>query len=194
MSNKHSNSTSVINTAPAGVTGGYDGHSFTLKALIALFAGLSIYNALEIIALIGLTFSDYCGLYFWSLLVSSLGLVPYAIGFAFKFINILTGDAKWVSIALLDLGWYAIVTGSSVVLWSRLHLIVSGHKGNKILKWTKWMIITDAIVLHVSTTVATFGSNGDIHTARFVQAYNVIEKFQMTGFLYVGLFLDVVEF
>jgi hypothetical protein len=44
-----------------------------------------------------------------------------------------------------------MVTGQSVVLWSRLHLIVSGERGRLILRYTKWMTIIDAIVLHLST-------------------------------------------
>jgi hypothetical protein len=45
------------------------------------------------------------------------------------------------------------------------------------------MIIVDAIILHIPTSVVTFGSNGTRDTATFVEAYNVIEKTQMTGFL-----------
>lgn len=78
-----------------------------------------------------------------------------------------------------------MVTGQSVVLWSRLYLIVSGERGREILIWTKWMIIVDAIVLHIPTSVVTFSSNGAIDTSNFIEAYNVIEKTQMTGFLYV---------
>lgn len=44
------------------------------------------------------------------------------------------------------------------------------------------MIIIDAIVFHVPTTVLTFGSNGDIGTATFVRGFNVYEKVQMMGF------------
>ena len=85
---------------------------------------------------------------------------------------------------LTPAGRYAMVTGQSVVLWSRLHLIVSGEKGVRILRWTQWMIIVDAIVLHVPTTVLTFGCNGSAHTDSFVRVFNVYEKIQMVGFLY----------
>jgi hypothetical protein len=61
-------------------------------------------------------------------------------------------------------------------------LIVSGEKGRRVLKWTGWMIVVDALVLHVSTSVVTFGSQGTLETEGFLHAYNVIEKVQMTGF------------
>jgi hypothetical protein len=177
------NSTSAIRFAAQGVLGGYDGDSLALKVIIGLMTGLTMYNALELVVLVLMTFRRYRGLYFWSLLISSLGLIPYALGFCLKFFTVLKADARWVSVVLLSVGWYPMVTGQSIVLWSRLHLIVSGERGRKILKYTKWMIIVDAIILHIPTSVVTFGSNGTRDTATFVEAYNVIEKTQMTGFL-----------
>jgi hypothetical protein len=182
--NSTSSSGSII-SATAGVIGAYDGNGFGLKVIIILFACLAMYNAVELLLLVFMTFSRYRGLYFWSLVISSLSLIPYSLGMLFKFFNILTGKARWVSIGLLTLGWYPMVTGQSVILWSRLHLIVSGERGRKILKYTKWMIIVDAVILHIPTTVMTFGSNGTLNTAIFVDAYNIMEKIQMIGFLLV---------
>ena len=177
------NATSITSSAADGVAGGYDGNSFALRALIVFFAGLTIYNAVELLVLIFATFTKYSGVYFWSLLVANIGTASYSLGFLFKLFNILTGNSKWVSLVLITIGWYAMVTGQSVVLWSRLHLLVVGERGWRILKYTKWMIIVDAVLLHIPTTVVTFGSNGNLNTTQFVQAYNIIEKFQMAGFL-----------
>jgi len=178
-----SNSTSAVRFAAQGVLGGYDGNSLALQVIIGLATGLTMYNAIELVVLVLITFRRYRGLYFWSLLISSLGLIPYALGFSFKFFKVLTGNARWASVVLLSIGWYPMITGQSVVLWSRLYLIVSGERGRKILKYTKWMIIIDAIILHIPTSIVTFGSNGTRDTTTFVEAYNVIEKTQMTGFL-----------
>jgi hypothetical protein len=72
-----------------------------------------------------------------------------------------------------------MVTGQSVVLYSRLHLIVLNEK---LLRLILRMIIIDAVILHIPTTMLTFGSNANTDTARFVHGYNVMEKIQMTGF------------
>ena len=52
-----------------------------------------------------------------------------------------------------------MVAGQSAVLWSRLHLVVSGKQGEKILRWTKWMIVIDAAGLLIPTTVLAYGLN-----------------------------------
>ncbi|WPG99046.1 Hypothetical protein R9X50_00185100 [Acrodontium crateriforme] len=166
----------------AGITGGYDGDSQTLRIFIVFFAALAIYNAIELITMVFLTFHRYRGLYFWSLLGAAIGIIPYALGFLLKFMNFTTGNLRWLAVFLLTIGWYPMITGQSLVLWSRLHLIVSGERGERIIRYTKWMIIIDAIILHIPTTVLTFGANGDQDTLVFERGYNVMEKIQMIGF------------
>jgi hypothetical protein len=160
-----------------GVTGGYTGNSFTLRAVITSFTAVACYNAVELNALVFATFKRYSGLYFWSLLIASWGVIPHAMGFVFKYFQIISNDL--ISIAIVTLGWYCMVTGQSVVLYSRLHLVL---RNEKILKPILWMIMIDAVILHIPTTVLTFGSNGTIHQSTFVRGYNIMEKIQMTGF------------
>ena len=177
----------------AGITGGYDGDSQTLRMFIVFFCGLSMYNACELIAMIFLTFNRYRGVYFWSLLLASFGIVPYSLGFLLKFMKITgTGNLRWLAVFFLSIGWYPMITGQSLVLWSRLHLIVSGERGDKIIKYTKWMIIIDAIILHIPTSVLTFGSNGDLNTHVFEAGYNVMEKIQMIGFFLQEVILSSI--
>lgn len=151
-----------------------------------------MYNALELVVLIFFTFTKFSGLYFYSILVSSICVIPYAMGFLFKFMEILPGKGRWFAVTLITIGWYGMVTGQSVVLWSRLHLLVQGEKGQQTLRWTKWMIIIDAIILHIPTTVLTYGSNGNVDTHTFVTGYNVMEKIQMCGFFIQEFILSAI--
>lgn len=192
MSSNATAASSSYTSPGEGITGGYDGNSLAVQVIIAFFLGLSIYNVLELQVLIFGTFSRFRGLYFWSLVISGWGIIPYSVGFILKYFSVLTGGAKWFSIFLLSIGWYPMVTGQAVVLWSRLHLIVTGEKGDKILKWTKWMIIVNAIVLHIPTTVLTVGSNSDTDTETFVRGYNVMEKVQMCGFFLQEIILSSI--
>jgi hypothetical protein len=58
------------------------------------------------------------------------------------------------------------------------------------------MIITNAIVLHVPTTVLTFGSNSNSLTdrtlSRFVNGYDIMEKIQMVGFFVQECILSII--
>ncbi|KXT09958.1 hypothetical protein AC579_10269 [Pseudocercospora musae] len=179
-------------SAGAGITGGYDGNSDTLRYLIVFFCALAMYNACELVVMVCLTFTHFHGLYFASLLVSGVAIIPYSLGFLLKFMMITTGKAQWLAVVLLTLGWYPMVTGQAVVLWSRLHLLVTGTKGDRILFWTKCMIVTNAVCLHVPTTVLTFGANGSVNTRVFETGYNIMEKIQMIGFFLQDLILSSI--
>ena len=80
-----------------------------------------MYNACELVIMILATFKSYHGLYFWSILISSLAVIPHALGFFLKFLVLTSGPPLWVAIAMNTTGWYAMVTGQALVLWSRLH-------------------------------------------------------------------------
>ena len=170
-------SSALSKSASDGITGGYNGDSLALRIVIGSFIAVSWYNALELNILILVTFKRYGGLYFWSLLIASWGVIFYGIGFLFKFFQVIEND--FVNVVFITIGWWCMVTGQSIVLYSRLHLIVLN---DKMLKFILKMIIIDAVVLHVPTTVLTFGSNANANTDSFVRGYNVMEKIQMTGF------------
>ncbi|KAL2826067.1 hypothetical protein BDW59DRAFT_66945 [Aspergillus cavernicola] len=163
-----------------GITGGYSGEDLGIRIVIATLAGITWYNAIELIALVFVTFSQYRGLYFWSLLVSSsVGLIPYSLGFLLKFFNLTT--ETWLSVTFITVGWYCMVTGQSVVLYSRLHLVLPNPR---ILRRVLAMIIINVIILHFPTTVLTYGSNlaSNNQQTGYINGYNVMEKIQMTGF------------
>jgi hypothetical protein len=98
---------------------GYTGDSLPLKIIIAFLLGLSLYNAIELIVLAFVTFQRYHGLYFWSLVISAFGIIPYALGFIIKFFRVLdpSRDAGYVAVVLLTFGWYPMITGEYAQFW-----------------------------------------------------------------------------
>ncbi|GKZ80514.1 hypothetical protein AnigIFM56816_004738 [Aspergillus niger] len=170
-----------------GVVGPYSGDSLALRIVIATMAALSWYNAIELVILVFVTFSQYRGPYFWSLLISALGLIPYSVGFLLKYFALTSATA--LSITFITIGWYAMVTGQSVVLYSRLHLVLPNPK---VLRRVLTMIIVNAFLLHIPTSVLTYGSNLSSHPAIFIDGYSIMEKIQMTGFCLQEFILSVL--
>ncbi|KAL8725737.1 MAG: hypothetical protein Q9166_007187 [cf. Caloplaca sp. 2 TL-2023] len=147
---------------------------------IAAFTAVAWYNVMELNIQVFLTFKRHRGLYFWSLLISSYGCVLHALGFLLKFFG-LTGEKDehvFISVTIITIGWYAMVTGQAVVLYSRLHLVV---REQKVLRGILAMIIVDAICFHIPTTVLTYGSNSHSYP-RYLPIFNVVERLQMTAF------------
>ncbi|KAI4216124.1 MAG: hypothetical protein LQ351_001624 [Letrouitia transgressa] len=143
---------------------------------IAAFTGVAWYNAMELNIQVFLTFKRHRGLYFWSLLISSYGCILHALGFLLKFFQVTTNN--YLSVTIITIGWYGMVTGQAVVLYSRLHLVV---REQKVLRGILAMIIVDAICFHIPTTVLTYGSNSPDYK-RYLNSFNVVERLQMTAF------------
>jgi hypothetical protein len=71
------------------------------------------------------------------------------------------------------IGWYGMVTGQSVVLYSRLHLVVLDVSQ---VRWVLWMIIANVCILHVPMTVLFLSLNhGKPRFARPAKIYNWIQ-------------------
>ena len=83
---------------------------------------LSLYNAIELLTLIFLTFKRRAGLYFWSILFASFGILPYCLGWLITYFD-LTHD--YVGMIIETVGWVLVISGQSIVLYSRLHLILT---------------------------------------------------------------------
>ncbi|CAG7962735.1 unnamed protein product [Penicillium nalgiovense] len=147
-----------------------------VRTLMIVFTSIALYNSIELFILLFLTFSRYRGLYFWTLLLSViLGVIPHAIGHLLMFFSL---APAWLSLTISTIGFYVMVPGQSLVLYSRLHLVVNS---NKVLRFVLWLIIIDAIILLIPTTVLTF-LTAYIGTTPMVRGYNVMERMQLAWF------------
>ncbi|EKJ73127.1 hypothetical protein NXS19_006024 [Fusarium pseudograminearum] len=139
---------------------------------------LALYNAIELLTLIYLTFKRKAGLYFWSILIASFGLIPYCLGWLIVYFD-LTHD--YVGMIIETVGWVLVISGQSVVLYSRLHLILSDRM---ILRSVLAMIIVNGLVWHTTMTILLFGSEYSPKDNRngFNNVFNITEKISMSCF------------
>lgn len=137
---------------------------------------VALYNVLELNVIIFSVFKTRRGLYFWSFLVATWGIPFYAAGFLLKFV--VGSSTRILIVVLISIGWCCMVTGQSVVLYSRLHLVLWNQT---YLRFVLAMIIFDAVVCHIPTIVMAAGANTANSTA-FINAYSVYEKVQVTIF------------
>lgn len=143
---------------------------------IAAFTAIAWYNVVELDIAIYMGFKRKQGLYFWSLFLSTQGILLHSLAFILKFYGLVTQYE--VTCTIITVGWYLMVTGQSLVLYSRLNLIV---REPRIVRAVLVMIIWNAVTLHIPTTVLTFGSNSP-QPDRFTSGFRIMEMIQMTIF------------
>lgn len=81
---------------------------------------------------------------------------------------------------VISLGWFLMVSGQAMVLWSRLHLVVGDPRK---VRWVLIMIITSFTLVQIPTAVLFITSNSDIPTQLLSERiFEVFEKVQITVF------------
>jgi hypothetical protein len=156
----------------AGVVGGLNA-PLPILMTMAAFLSIALYNVLETTTLIFTVFKKRNGLYFWSFLVANWGIAPHAVGFILKFFQITTFDL--LSSAIVGVGWACMVFGQSLVLYSRLHLVVQDQTR---IRWVLYMIIFNAIVLGIPLFVLAMGTNSK-HSVHFLPGFLLYDKVQL---------------
>lgn len=160
-------------------------NSFAENTAVACLIGIAWYNALELIILCFATFKRYGGCYFWCLLIASFAIIPFGLGYLLIIYNIYN---HFFSVAMELVAWVCMVTGQSLVLWSRLHLVVHNPS---ILRATLAMIIVDAILFHIPASVLELGVHTD-KSELFRTPFNVFERIQLIAFSLQEVILSII--
>jgi hypothetical protein len=163
----------------------------TVYSLLSSFFAISLWLVLDLLIQIHLKFKKYRGLYYWCILLTTLGIGLHAIAFILKLF--IPGLAEGVSAAgslgttaLAKVGWVLNTTGFSMVLWSRLGLVV---RDRRILSGTLVIIVLDAILLHTPIIIFSFGLSTPSYLT-WLPYMATMERIQITGFTVQDLALS----
>ncbi|KAI0597153.1 hypothetical protein F4775DRAFT_561715 [Biscogniauxia sp. FL1348] len=163
----------------AGETGPVlDVVSLPIAMLIAGFLAIACYNSVEIYIFILRTFRRRNGLYFWSMLAANSGIPLHSVSSLLRYFSLAPNTPMTV---LVVLGWWLMVTGQSVVLYSRLHLVVGEPRK---LRYVAAMIAAVFITLQLPTSVLFIATNAmNLKDGNpLVSTFNVFEKTQLAVF------------
>lgn len=158
----------------AGVT---EEENVAIPLAMVAFMAIAFYNVLELTAMALSVFKRKSGLYFWSFLLATWGIFFHTLGFLIHVFEMVTNPFGWVTIAVI--GWIPTVTGQSVVLYSRLHLLESNRT---ILRAVLGMIITNVFICHLPVIIIVYTGITVADSTPYDKAYAVWEKHQATLF------------
>ncbi len=153
----------------------FDATNDAARIIIVVFIGIALYNFLELQCYIIGAFKRYSGLYFWSFIVASWGIAFNATGYLIRHLHAGPGI---LHATIILIGWSTMITGQSLVLYSRLHIVLPDPSR---LRYVLAMIIVDAIWLGVPVIVLVYGVNSK-NPEPFEKPYAIFEKLQLTAF------------
>ncbi|KAL1797821.1 hypothetical protein ACET3X_004427 [Alternaria dauci] len=151
--------------------------SYRTSLVVIVFLALAVSHSLEVFIRIFRRFRSYRGVYFYALIAASLGIIIHAFGYFIRNYNV--SDSIPLEITMACGGGILMITGQSIVLWSRLHLISPGKRD----KWLLYMIIADCILVQGGATTLMAGSNST-NPEKWLRIYEKWEIFQVTWFVF----------
>lgn len=152
--------------------------------VISVFIGIAYYNVLELTVSIFTSFKKRSGLYFWSTLIATWGIAFNGTGYLLTHLSLITEANIYATLILI--GWCAMITGQSVVLYSRLHIVMHNQKR---LRMVLYMIIANATWLHIPIIVLVYGVNS-ANSEPFQNPYAIMEKIQLSVFFVQELIIS----
>ncbi|KAF2649531.1 hypothetical protein K491DRAFT_708071 [Lophiostoma macrostomum CBS 122681] len=143
---------------------------------MAAFVGISWYICVETNIRLFVTFARRRGLYFWSCLLCSWGVLIQPLA------TILTDFAMWkdkyVAMVVIYVSWWIMVVPQSFVLYSRLYLVMHNQVR---LRCVLYFIMFNSVVFSVPTMVMGILAQTSM-SATLGAPYLVWDKLQLTVF------------
>ena len=125
-----------------------------VKVTTGAFVGMTMFLVVEVNVLIHRAFKKRRGLYFWSMQLGSLGVFFGTLGLILKNFGGRRTDSIWPLYVLFANGGWAIhMTAQSLVLYSRLHLVVQNQK---IQRYVFRMILSTVFTFVIPTIAFSF--------------------------------------
>ena len=148
-----------------------------LTPVLASLSAIAFYNVLEIwIQIFSIFKRLWTGLYFWSLLAVTWGIVIVECGNLTKY---QVPGMNWIGYCMLTMiGFVLMVVGQSLVLYSRLHLVVHSRK---VLRNILIMILVGSTAVLVPSQISAFGENSP-NSAYWIPIFSVTERLQLCWF------------
>ncbi|KAJ5949798.1 hypothetical protein N7454_001382 [Penicillium verhagenii] len=147
--------------------------NIAILEVVAMFS-IGAFNAFSVAISTFNHFTRYRGLYFWSMQVSAWGILLHGIPAQLRYMS----EAPSLNSCIpFLLGWYAMVTGQALVLYSRLHLVAPNGFS---VSWVLWMIIANAFILHVPMSIFFIAIN--VGDTRFSRLAYIWDRLQAIGF------------
>ncbi|KAI0453144.1 hypothetical protein F5B21DRAFT_304233 [Xylaria acuta] len=138
-----------------------------------LFA-IAMYNSFEIYISIFRTFRRRQGLYFWSAICANTGIPLNSLFVLLRHFSVVPAGPVAI---IMGISWWLMVDGQSLMLYSRLHLVIGDPKQ---LRWLLSMIVGSFVLIQIPTTALFAFISFRYHpTNRTVSAFGAIEIAQL---------------
>ncbi|PZD00733.1 hypothetical protein A1F97_02144 [Pyrenophora tritici-repentis] len=143
--------------------------------LAAAFLGIAFYLCAELNVRLLIRATRY-SLYFWSCFLCSWGIIVHGIVILLSDLEIW---ASYYSIIFIEFSWFTFVVCQSLVLYSRLNLVLLTPR---IANYVLWMIIVNAVLFGLTTVVLGLVARHSRFSTQLTHTNITWDKIQLAAF------------
>ncbi|CAA9964898.1 hypothetical protein PTMSG1_08257 [Pyrenophora teres f. maculata] len=143
--------------------------------LAAAFLGIAFYLCAELNVRLLIRATRY-SLYFWSCFLCSWGIIVHGIAILLSDLEIW---ASYYSIIFIELSWLTFVVCQSLVLYSRLNLVLLVPR---VANYVLWMIVVNAVLFGLTTVVLGLVARHPRFSTQLTYTNITWDKIQLAAF------------
>ncbi|OAG15343.1 hypothetical protein CC77DRAFT_463938 [Alternaria alternata] len=159
--------------------------------LFIAFGAVAIWSTLTLTIRLLTTMKKRSGIYFYSILIATWGLTIRQVG---NYIQFYAPRCPWqVGFTMQQLGWVGMISGFSMVLYSRLTIILESHRARRVVLG---MIIFNGCVWHTVMITVLSGMRTTQYAGRpadtraWKHVHDRVEKVQVVTFAVQDIILS----
>jgi hypothetical protein len=163
------------------------GHTYVI---IGAFNAMGFLCTFELIPIIWTTFKRRSGLYFWGIVVATLGSFLFNLGTTIYLFNLSNGTTLLLGIttAISTLGYLLYIPAEYTILYSRLHLLAANKKT---LVWVMVLSIVEYMLITIPNAVLSIGASTTLLKG-FAISYGYFQRLEILVYMTMEIIFSVI--
>jgi hypothetical protein len=162
----------------------------TTYVVVGAFVAMGFLCTFELIPIIWTSFKRRNGLYFWAIVVATLGSFLFNLGTTIYIYNLSNGTKAilGVTTAINTLGYLIYIPAEFTVLYSRLHILAASQKT---LRFVGILAAAEYALFTIPNAVLSIGAS-TISTPAFDISYSYFQRIEIVGYTITEIIFSIV--
>jgi hypothetical protein len=158
--------------------------------IIGAFNAMGFLCTFELIPIIWATFKRRSGLYFWGIVVATLGSFLFNLGTTIYLFNLSDGTTLLLGLttAISTLGYLIYIPAEYTILYSRLHLLAASQK---ILFWVMTLSAAEYILVTIPNAILSIGAS-TTSIKGFTTGYSYFQRLEIVVYMAMEITFFVI--
>jgi hypothetical protein len=158
--------------------------------IIGAFVAMGFLCTFELIPIIWTTFKRRSGLYFWGIVVATVGSFLFNLGTTIYIFNLSNGTPLMLGLttAVSTLGYLIYIPAEFAILYSRLHLLAASQRT---LFWVIILAMTEYTLVTIPNAILSIGAS-TTSSKSFSVSYGYFQRIEIVVYMATEIIFSII--